>query len=282
VILVVALILSRLFSRSPAATTAKPVEAGSGDKAGTEKSWTVPGGPAAAIALVVATLAAVGVAGDVLTRWARNEPNEIFFVVAGVLVAVTAPTYKAAQGKWPKIGIVLLLAVLLASTFSATRSLTERELPRVSLSGESDENGVLKITVDGSGSSLRSSDDMLIQVVGLKELDDFDAAVSECEVSRLRRVVGRDASGRPLERPFGSETSDVILWQRFGPDPTGSVAATISTQVSRADYKGICAWAALRTENDPQQTRTVAAYLPLMGLPAKAATTDTTATPATQ
>jgi len=227
------------------------------------KGWGLPGGPASAVALVVAVLAAVGVAGDVLTRAIRNDPIAVPLIVSAVLLAVGIPALIITKRWLQRGGIIALLLVLIAASLYGGRSVADREIPRAAISAKTDENRVTTLTVDASGSSLRTRDDMLVQVIGLPDLADFQRLTAECEGSRLRTQF--DAQGNRIPVPFDSDKGDLLAWQRYGPDKEGDVSATITLEVPAGRYQGTCVYAALRgkSSDDP---RSAAAYLRLLDL----------------
>lgn len=212
------------------------------------------------VALVGAVLAATGVVGDVLTRWVRNEPRQLTLIlglalgIAGLatIVLVHKPTVRLATA-----GLVL---VLILGVFYATDSVALREQPHVALSASTSDSGVLALTIKAGGASLRPNDDMLVQVIGLKGTGDMHAVMSQCRQSRWSR-------SQPSQ--INTATSDLLVWQQFGPDPAGNVTAEITTQVTRADYGGICAFAVLRWSrgDSPDSARATAAYLQTAALP---------------
>src|SRR5262245_49058405 len=109
-------------------TSAAPAPAGDEKKDG--DSFPFPPGLAAAIALVVAGLTAVGVSGDTLTRAVRNEPTKItwsIIVALGAAAALVAlnlgekrwtawwkhpSTPPAKRPRWPGVLVAFLVAVL--------------------------------------------------------------------------------------------------------------------------------------------------------------------------
>jgi hypothetical protein len=229
----------------------------------------VPGGIAAVVALVGAVLAATGVVGDVLTRWVRNEPRQLTLVLGLALAIAGLATIFAVKSILVRFATAGLVLVLILGVIYATSSIAIREQPHVALAASTSGNGILALTIKAGGASLRPNDDMLVQVIGLKKTGDMHAVMSQCRQSRWSAW----SSGQ-----INTDTSDLLVWQQFGPDPAGNVAAEITTQVTRADYGGICAFAVLRWSrgDSPDKARAVAAYLQTTELPSPTATPETT------
>ncbi len=74
----------------PAAASRHTPRSDSGSGESDSKDWTVSPALGAAVALVVAAFAAVGVSGDVLTRAVRNQPVGVAAMFVVALLAVGA------------------------------------------------------------------------------------------------------------------------------------------------------------------------------------------------
>jgi hypothetical protein len=212
----------------------------------------LPPGLAASAALVVAVFAAVGVAGDLLTRAVRNEPGPMAWVVGLALWAVGIPIIVIAKNWATRVAVFLLLIVLTIAVIVGTNSVSDREQPRVALSAMTEDDTVT-VSVEAGGSSLRTTDDMLVQVIGLRIFSDFDGMVPECESSRLRDI------------PSSSEVGDLLVWDRAGPNGSGDVELSIEFEIPVGEYGGLCAWTALpdKDRDNPSDDRATAAYLRL-------------------
>jgi len=144
--------------------------------------FTLPPAITAAIALVVAGLAAVGVTGDALTKAVRNEPQ---LLAAAVTIALAATVLAAAflLSNWVvRLGLFGLLGAVVWAVWLGATSVADREQPLVSLSSTSEATGNRTLTVEVSASGLRTSDEILVQVVGIKKFTQTDrAAVELCE-----------------------------------------------------------------------------------------------------
>jgi hypothetical protein len=170
----------------------------------------LPPGLAAAIALVVAGLAAVGVTGDALTKAVRNEPGAlgaavILALAASVLLAVTTVFVRPSSTRnvnikarlklwsrdfwktgnsWVTIGLMALLAGVAWAILLGASSVADREQPLVTLSFTSERTGNRMLTIHVSASSLRTSEQILVQVIGLSKFTQANKSVVQiCETS---------------------------------------------------------------------------------------------------
>jgi hypothetical protein len=217
----------------------------------------IPPALAAAAALIVAVLAAVGVSGDALTRAVRNDPIPLATVIILVLLVVGTTTAILNRAKRILALAVTLLTALLATTvFLGALALGEREQPSVSLSSQVDESRIA-VTIHASGSSLKSKEDMLVQLQALEHFPEDSEGRSQCERSRFEEF-------RPGEEPLWP--GPLLLWQQTGPDADGTVAVESTVEVPVGQYEGVCAFVALRS--DGKEPRYVRSYLrfPTAGL----------------
>lgn len=211
------------------------------------KSFSLPTGLAAAVALVVAAFAAVGVAGELLTRAVRNSPEWMatFVTVAFAIVAVaTVAQMRRRDQRAARWAVVLLTLVVGAAVFFGAFTVSDREKPSIAMSASTD-NRVTTISVVASASSLRTNEGMQVQVFGLPKIDTTD---DRCELE-----------------PEDIPVVDVLTSQRSGPDANGDVASSISVEVKEGLYPAICGFVALRDRDteDPSDDRLVSAYLRL-------------------
>lgn len=222
--------------------------------------WTVPGGVAAVVALVGAILAAAGVVGDVLTRWVRHNPWQLTGVLAVALITAALVTVLRVKGVVVVLVTFALVADLIIGVRLATKTVAVRDKPHVALSTSMEADGTVDLAIKAGASSLSFTDDMLVQVIGLKQVGDMNVAMSPCREAR-----GASSSVSQVRL----ETDDLLAWQQFGPDHQGNVAAEISTQISRASYTGICVSAVLRGNRgeEPDASTATAAYLQMSDLP---------------
>lgn len=220
--------------------------------------FTFPPGIAAAVALVVAALAAVGVSGDALTRAVRNEPQPLAWAVTIALAAAVVVAALVSR-KWVVgLGLFVILIAAIWAVWLGAWSVANREQPLVALSLSSEDTGSRTLTVEVSASGLRTTDEILVQVIGLKKFTQVDeATVGICEHSWAFTSA---APERYRGLPAGSGT--LLLWDRIGPDPTGKVETTIKIPVPSGQYQGICAWAPLPSRSgNTGDVRNSAAYL---------------------
>src|SRR5215218_6931956 len=117
-------------SSSPPATDAAPPDAPAPAPTSQLTDWAK--NPALGAAAVVAVLAAVGIAGDLLPRLVRNEPVLTALTVSVALLAV----FVLSLGRTSTliIGTAALAAALVGVVILGVRSQSDREIPQVSLS----------------------------------------------------------------------------------------------------------------------------------------------------
>jgi hypothetical protein len=189
----------------------------------------LPPGLAAAIALVVAGLAAVGVTGDALTKAVRNEPGflaaaVILALAASVLLAVTTVLVRPSRTRnllsrsfwktrnfWMIIGLVALLAGVAWAVLLGASSVGDREQPLVTLTSTSERTGYRTLTVQVSATGLRTSEEVLVQVIGLNTFTQANkTAVQVCETNWTYNsdLKGKDVKALP------ASTGTVLLWDR--------------------------------------------------------------------
>lgn len=226
-----------------------PAAAKEGDKEG----FTLPPALGAAVAVVVAVLAAVGVSGDLLTRAVRNRPYELGGVIVAVLVLVGATVAWLSRRKPAAAFVIAALTVLLAIAVGVgARSIVDREQPLVTLTSQFTEQ-FIEITVTASGSGLRSDEDMLVQLQALSSFpENWDATLS-CRTSRMDRFP-------PGEEP--PWPGPLLLWEQAGPGPDGTTNVESMLQIPRNSYAGVCAFASLRG-GEGKKPRSTAAFLRL-------------------
>jgi hypothetical protein len=218
----------------------------------TEHGLDIPPALAGGTALVVAALAAVGVSGGVLTRTVRNEPQTIAKLVIAALLIVAIPTLVLVRKRLlVALCLLALLGVLGTTVWVGAESVAEREQPRVALSA-STKGQVTTITINASGTGLKSKQDMLVQ---LQAVTSFPTPVSGLDPLCFESV---------RSVPETKSVGPLLLWQQAGPDETGTVTVKTNVEIPIAKYEGVCAFVALRT--DGTRARAVRAYLRTSGL----------------
>lgn len=186
--------------------------------------------------LVVGVLGAVGVSGDLLTRLVRNHAWQVVVPLLVILVAggLAANSFaRAAQHtERAKNGVsALIFAVVsclaLVAIFGA-RSQSERELPSVELGVVRSDGGGRAISATASGTGLRSSEKLLLQVVHV--------APPGRDLAELRSIC-RDARDRLDNEISRKTTSDVrlLVWQEVGPAADGSASATADLPIDAGE-----------------------------------------------
>jgi hypothetical protein len=302
--------------RTPTPSPTPQGGGGNGDGSGGEGNgdgFPFPPGLAAAIALVVAGLAAVGVSGDTLTRAVRNEPEKITWSIVVALGAAAALVVLSLidkrwnawwkhpsppPRKWPWVGVVVagllaVLGVLLVATIvvasaeamlTGANQVTDREQPLVSLQAATDDQGLTTITIDVRATGLQTTDQLLVQVIGLTEFTDVvnRAKILLCERnwSSKEQTAIDDYVAEVDNEPEDPGPADLLSWSRIGPDQSGAVESTIKVQFPTGTYHGVCAWGPLPLEegDNPKRARSSAAYLRLNDVTTTTASGTGTAT----
>jgi hypothetical protein len=293
-------------------------DSGSGSGSG------LPSSLAAAVALLVAGLAAIGLTGDALLRAVRNQPG---WLSASLIVALLGggifafaqlwPPRSAASGtastasntetdtttsttkantdagtieknhtttsktetseaepksrwrQWMALAglMILLLGVAWAVILGAT-SISDRERPLLTLqSGPvlaaakgargAFAGGSIEVTVTVRAVGMTTSNDVAVQVLGLRQFTQVDHGVVDlCE----RNYAWNQHQHYVLD----GTKAVMLLWNRIGPKSDGSVEATWKLQIPAGKYAGLCAWSAFGGElRRSLQVKTSAAYLRL-------------------
>jgi hypothetical protein len=122
------------------------------------------------------------------------------------------------------------------------------------------------VKVSARGTSLRSDEDLLVQVIGIRaganlqrqNDTDREGLRSACESNH-----GPDGNFEAL-----AVDADILLWNRQGPDPKGAVTGAWTIAVPPRRYRLLCAWTIYgngHTErNGDQAAQTASAYLALL------------------
>lgn len=222
----------------------------------------------AAVTLVVAALAAVGVSGDYVPRLVRDQPATVatvmWIALAGAVLIAAAVALASAElneaYSWvPSVVGFVGAFVVLGSAFWAvdlgTDSISDREQPRAVLSAAT-VGDVVTVSVDAHGSSLTLSETMLVQVIGLKHVSNtLSGNDGLCTVSRL---------GDNLN----PNTGTLLAWERLGADSKGDASGVVKVEIARDEFQGVCAFGALTdrpnvNEATSNNARWTVAYLRL-------------------
>ena len=191
---------------------------------------SVPPSLAAAVALVVAALAAVGVSGDHLARAARNDPGGFAWLMTAALAAVGVPTVllMVRQRRWSVAAAVAVLVVVAGvAVHLGAGSMSVREQPRLAVEASSTANGT-SITIQASASGLRSDEDMLVRARGVQILPEPTFRRSEVCLEP-------------------ADDDVLLLWQQAGPDLQGNSATESTVEVRPGEFEAVCVYAGLRT-----------------------------------
>ncbi|TFV87806.1 hypothetical protein [Blastococcus sp. CT_GayMR16] len=204
--------------------------------------------PALGAVAVVAVLAAVGVAGDLLPRLVRNQPLWAALLVSAAVVSLFVMLI--GRGPWLLVGTLLLAAALVGVIFLGVGSLSEREIPHVTLAvTQKAEPLSTTVAVTGTATSQRSTETMLVQVLGFPSAVDPEVLSGACRGSRRTDDAGDDQFS-------------VLLWNESGPDQTGRSRVETTLDVPSDDFAVVCVGVFLRERdrNDAEDDRIAWAY----------------------
>jgi hypothetical protein len=194
--------------------------------------------------LVIGVLASLGVAGNLLARMVRNDPDSSANLLGLVIILVSALLISFLVGKhlpsWvPAVPVLGLALALVLTAQLGARSQGTREIPSVSLSVTKSGQGALTLTAKASSTSLHSDDRMLLRIVGLTKRFSTDeelvnAVDSECRWGSLIRLDPR--------------ISNVMAWTETAPNASGEAAVEQEIPVP-SDLQNVCAFAVLGQQN---------------------------------
>ncbi|MDQ1547521.1 MAG: hypothetical protein QOH69_2425 [Actinomycetota bacterium] len=193
------------------------------------------------VALVVAILAAIGIQGNLLARMVRDNEWGTILVFAGIVIGVALPVLSISS-KHPRIkaalrsgAFVLVLVSALGAVVLASVSSQDREMPAVSIdpSWNAANQGVITLTVTGSATSLRSTENLLLRVVALKDVQGM----------QIKNDCNTDESWW-FDPPLGSH-GEILSWGQTGPDVSGSASAKVVVKVDPKKYDLACAYVGL-------------------------------------
>jgi hypothetical protein len=233
-------------------------------KKSSEASNTSPNKPpenvgtilAIAATLIVGVFAALGVSGNLLARMVRNDANMsrnvlLLAVGAAVLLAIFAAISKVPS--WAYIVPVLILGSSLGlSAHLAATSQRMRENPSVSLNVSQPSSGSMTITAKATGSSLRSSERMLMRIAyitrSLSTSEFRNSTEPRDTTTELRERTNQECK-RPALHPADPKTARLLSWTETGPNASGEASIEQTMPLPpHAIY--VCAWVTLTERID--------------------------------
>lgn len=237
-------------TRDPSPKVAVPADA-----AAPKGKEAPPGSPlgvwvaaSAALAVVVAIFAALGIEEDILRRMVRNFPDATATAISLVIIGASVPVVLLLIRMSRPWVTVLLVILSIVSAFlviiGMTRvlhigadSLNSRDMPGLSLSAVKSESGSIIVTSEATASALRSSEKMLLRIYAVGTSDSEDLVT-------LCRSAQEPASAVP------SSGSRVLQWGEAGPDGTGAAKVSQTLTINDDDFSFVCAYAALERAPD--------------------------------
>jgi hypothetical protein len=189
--------------------------------------------PALGAVAVVAVFAAVGIAGDLLPRLVRNHPYWAMLLVSAAVASLFVMLI--GRGRLLLIGTLLLAGALVGVVVLGVVSQSEREIPHVSLAVTQTAGppASTSLAITGSASSQRSTETMLVQVVGFPTAIDPEVLSGVCRGSR-RTDDARD------------DRFQVLLWNESGPDQSGKSSVETTLDLPADGFAVVCVGVFLR------------------------------------
>jgi hypothetical protein len=195
------------------------------------------GGISVAAGLVVAALAAVGIAGESLSRMVRNRPAAVAWplgmaigLIAIAIVAVMVHKDGLKPIVWLQgIPILLMAAILVFVVVQGTKSHDEREYPGISLSVTT-ENSVRMIEAKATSTSLRSEERMLLRVIAIDR--------------EARLNTEKDLRHTCFDTSFVPKNGRLVSWTETGPNAEGE-ASTEVLAAAPGELSHVCGFVAL-------------------------------------
>ncbi len=191
------------------------------------------------VALVVAVLGALGIQGDLLTRMVRNLPIVVSAAFILILLGLTLPYMVRERGAVAqhRLGILAVILVVVgagATVGVAAYSMSEREQPTLAIAPtwSTEVPGEATLAITASASSLRTSENVLLRVIGMK---------AGSGVNAMQPCQDPDWAKFSTASPF-----TVLVWSNSGPTVNGVANVATSLPVSATQYDYICAFAVLR------------------------------------
>lgn len=215
---------------------------------GDGQSPTWPPALAAALALGVGALAAVGLTGDSLLRAVRNSPFLIAFSLVLALVGA-AVFVMAKQSGFKMAGLVASIVAAAALIGLGAWAVWNQEIPLVSVQAgpvtappsaapSAFKNGNIEVTVGARAAGLETTDSLIVQVIGIESYTGVSqSAVELCENKDYSWSTGEtNATPGP-----NAKQGSLLMWTRVGPAANGTVDTTWKFQIEAGDYQGLCA-----------------------------------------
>lgn len=200
----------------------------------------------AALGVVVAIFAGLGIEQDLLRRMVRNDPEGVAWAIGFVIVGASIPVIlfviRLIRGRLAAVftavvsivSAVLVVIGMINVLRTGTESLHSRDMPSLSLSAVKSASGAVAITADATAPALRSTEKMLLRVygVGSSASEDLDLDA----LCRNTQWPGIKAS---------SSGSGVLQWGEAGPDTTGTAKVHQNLIVDGNNYRFVCGYAVL-------------------------------------
>ena len=235
-----------------------------------------------AVALFVGALAAVGVAGDVLTRAVRNLPYLMSALLAIVLFAALALYFvrprdglrSEARANVLQRRFLSVIAIAVSATvLTGAMSVADREQPAIALQA-SYADGQVTLTVESRAAGLATTDQLTVQVLGLGQFSVIDKQTVEiCEQvfahsisndlgTDLQILLNEKYNEKYNDEPLYTGSVSVLLSERLGPDSSGSIDSATKLDLPAGLYQGVCAFSPLPSDQI-ESSRSSASYLRL-------------------
>jgi hypothetical protein len=228
------------------------------------------------VASALAALAAVGVSGDLLTRFSRNHPALLPGLLAAALVTGAYPLVVAlwSRHRHGAVAVCVVTAICSGALFFGSQSVGDRDRPSVTMSYTT-RDGNRAVAVSAHAGGLRSTESMAVRLLGFVREPGFDPANPFSDIADLcggfEMSIGQseEAATDNGKKPNATilaraKAGRVLTRQHIGPDGSGEAKAEIELPVD-AQVTVVCAYAGL-TDRDLQNradTRVSVSFLNL-------------------
>ncbi len=211
------------------------------------------------VAAIVVVFTAIGLEGEVLSRFIRTNPLQVTVAFTLAIVGLVLPiivsvfTTRTREGSWwrvlpPVVGGALVLAGAVVGLWSGTRNISDREQPDIEIAtvrvtAEDGAEAGVEVSVTATGASLAPADRMLLRVVALGPGLPTHVQNALCWNGAMVGEIPEDARGL-IEPSSMDSTFRVLHWGENAPDAVGGAAASGRILVP-AEYTHVCVYAGL-------------------------------------
>jgi hypothetical protein len=188
------------------------------------------------VAAIVVVFTAIGLEGEVLSRFIRTNPIQVTVAFTLAIVGLVLPiivsafTTRTREGSWwrvlpPVVGGALVLAGAVVGLWSGTRNISDREQPDIEIAtvrvtAEDGAEAGVEVSVTATGASLAPADRMLLRVVALGPGLPTHVQNAVCWNGAMVGEIPEDARGL-IEPSSMDSTFRVLHWGENAPRRRG-------------------------------------------------------------